>query len=47
MNPLANEIQQALNDVQQKLNSNQTLDDKAMLTLFLTSLIEEANRGEQ
>lgn len=46
MSTLAQEIQDALVEMQEKLRENKALDDKSMQVLFLTSLIEEAQRGE-
>lgn len=46
MNPLAIEIQNALQEIQKSLDEGRTLSEKDMQTLFLASLAEEATRGE-
>lgn len=46
MNPLATEIQSALQEIQKTLNDGKTLSEKEMQVLFLASLAEEATRGE-
>lgn len=46
MNPLATEIQQAISEIQESLDSGKSLNTEALQTLFLVSLAEEASRGE-
>lgn len=47
MNPLATEIQKALEQVQESLAQGQTLKAQDLQLLFLTSLVAEVSRGER
>tara|TARA_R110000868_G_scaffold55424_6_gene172335 strand:- start:9647 stop:9790 length:144 start_codon:yes stop_codon:yes gene_type:complete len=46
MNPLVEEIQSALGDIQDHLSQGKSLSERELQTLLLVALAEEASHGE-